>query len=90
MTNGVTPKLIECLKMLFESGETFCSLFSDFYTRCQKSKEKEDLFADELQVLARKVIHIYPEWRFQVNKALKAQFAHWLWDKYFAAMAQIY
>ena len=79
--------LIEYLIMSFESGETFSSLLGDFYVRCQKPKETEDQFADELQVLARKVINVCPEWKSQVNEALKTQFAHQLWDQYFEAMA---
>ena len=79
--------LIEHLKTSFESGETFSSLLGDFYARCQKPKETEDQFTDELQILARKVISICPKWKSQVNKALKTQFAHQLWDQLFAAMA---
>ena len=40
--------LNEDLRMLFESGKTFSSLLGDFYARCQKPKETEDQFADEL------------------------------------------
>ena len=60
--------LIEHLKTSFESGETFSSLLGDFYARCQKPKETEDQFTDELQILARKVISICPKWKSQVNK----------------------
>ena len=77
-------ELINHLRTSFESGKTFSSLLGDFYARCQK---KQDQFADELQVLARKVISVCPEWRSQVNEALKSQFDHQLWDQYFAAMA---
>ena len=80
-------ELIEHLRMSFESGETFSSLFGDFYVRYQKTKETEDQFADELQVLAKKVISVYPKWKSQVNEALKTQFAHQMWDQYFGAMA---
>ena len=68
-------------------GETFSSLLSDFYARCQKPKETEDQYADELQVLARKVISICPKQKSQVKKVLKTQFAHQLQDQYFATMA---
>ena len=63
-------QLIEHLRMSFESGETFSCLLCDFYARCQKPKETEDQFADELQVLAGKVISICPKWKSQVNEAL--------------------
>ena len=68
------------------SGETFSSLLGDFYARCQKPKETEDQFPDKLQVLARKVPSVCPKWKSHVNEALKTQFAHWLWDQYFAAL----
>ena len=80
-------RLIEHLRMSFKSGETFNSLLGDFYARSQKQRETEDQFADELQVLARKVISVCPECKSQVNEALKTQFAYHLWDQYFAAMA---
>ena len=73
-------KLIEHLRMSFESGETFSSLLSHFYARCQKPKETEDQFVDELQVLVRKIISVCPKWRSQVNEALKTKFAHRLQD----------
>ena len=53
-------RLNEHMRTSFESGETFNSLLSDFYVRYQKPIETEDLFADGLQVLARKVISICP------------------------------
>ena len=80
-------RFIQHLRMSFESGETFSSLLSDFYARCQKPKETEDQFADELQVLARKVISICPKWKSEVNEALKTQFPHQMQDQYIAAMA---
>ena len=68
-------RLTEHLRTSFESGETFSSL-GDFYARYQKPKETEDQFADELQVLAREVISICPDWKSQVNEALKTQFTN--------------
>ena len=59
------------------SQEKLSVLSSNFYARCQKPKETEDQFADELQVQVRKVISVCPKWRSQVNEALKTQFAHW-------------
>ena len=60
---------------------------SDFYSGSQCSKETEDLFADELQILSRKVLNIHQEWKAEVNKALKTQFAFLFGDLYHAAMA---
>ena len=79
--------LIEHLRTSFETGESFSSLVSDFYSRSQCNKETEDQFANELQVLSRKVLSIHPEWRAEVNDALKTQFAFRLCDPYLAAMA---
>ena len=81
--------LIEHLRTSFETGESFSSLVGDFYSRSQCTfKETEDQFADELQVLSRKVLSIRPEWRAEVNEALKTQFAFRLRDPYLAAMAR--
>ena len=63
--------LIEHLRTSFVSGETFSSLLGDFCARWQKPKETKDQFTDELQVLARKVISVCPEWKSQVNGVLK-------------------
>ena len=60
----------------------------DFYSRSQHNKETEHQFANELQVLSRKVLSIRPEWRAEVNEALKTQFAFRLHDPYLAAMAR--
>ena len=78
---------IEHLRTSFETGESFSSLVGDFYSRSQCNKETEDQFAYELQVLSRKVLSIRPEWRAEVNEALKTQFAFRLHDPYLAAMA---
>ena len=80
--------LIEHLRTSFETGESFSSLVGDFYSRSQCNKETEDQFANELQVLSRKVLSIQPEWRAEVNEALKTQFAFRLHDPYLAAMAR--
>ena len=39
-----------------QSGKTLSELISDFYGQSQKARETEDTFADDLQVLARKII----------------------------------
>ena len=79
--------LIEHLRPSFETGESFRSLVGDFYSGSQCNKETEDQFADELEVLNRKILSIHPEWRAEVNEALKTQFPFRLRDPYFVAMA---
>ena len=53
--------LIDHLTAAFQSGETENSLIGDFYNHIQKPKESEDAFADELQILVRKIIAMKPE-----------------------------
>ena len=48
--------LIDHLCDTFQSGDTLSKLISDFYGWSQKTQETEDTFADDLQVLARKII----------------------------------
>ena len=81
-------ELVEHLRTSFESGETFSSLVGDFYSCIQRPRETEDQFADELQILGRKVISIRPSWKQEANEALKTQFASRLRDPYLAAMAR--
>ena len=79
--------LIDHLHDAFQSGETLSELISDFYGQSQKARETEDTFADDLQVLARKIIACKPSFWKEANQQLKAQYAHKLWDQYYAAMA---
>ena len=46
------------------------------------------MFADELQVLVRKIVAHKPECISEVNQALKHQFAQNLRDPYFGAVAR--
>ena len=79
--------LIDHLCDAFQSGETLSELISNFYGQSQKTRQAEDTFADDLQVLARKIIAQKPSFRKEANQQLKAQYAHKLWDQYYAAMA---
>ena len=80
-------ELVEHLRKLFESGETFSLLVGDFYSCIQRPWETEDQFADELQILGQKVISIRPSWKQDANEALKTQFTSQLHDPYLVAMA---
>ena len=64
-------ELMEDLRKSFETGETFSSLVGDFDSHIQCHKETEDQFADELQILSSKVFSVHPEWKAEVNEALK-------------------
>ena len=47
----------------------------------------EDAFADDLQILVRKIIARKPSFRAEANEQLKHQYAHKLHDQYYAAIA---
>ena len=79
--------LVNHLKNAFQLGETMIELISDFYGHHQKRNESEDVFADDLQVLVRKIIACKPAFRAEANKQLKHQYAHKLNDRYYAAIA---
>ena len=82
--------LIDHLTTAFHSGETVNSLIGDFYNSTHKPKESEDAFADELQILVRKIIATKPEFYLQANEAVKHQYAHKLKDQYYGAIARNY
>ena len=74
--------LKEHLRTSLESGETFSSLVSDFYSHMQCLRETEDQFAKELQILSWKVISIRPEMKDEVN-----DHAFQLHDSYLSVIA---
>ena len=80
--------LMNHLKHAFQWGETMSELISDFYGWHQKKNELEDAFADDLQILVRKIIARKPSFRAEANEQLKNQYAHKLHDQYYAAIVQ--
>ena len=92
---GLTPEqeqsfqgLIDHLSLTFQSCKTVSSLIADFYNWCQRTRETEDAFADELQILVRKIIARKLEFINEANQALKHQFAQNLRDPYFGVVAR--
>ena len=79
--------LVNHLKHAFQLGETISKLISDFYSWHQKKNELEDAFADDLQILVRKIIACKPSFRAEANEHLKNQYAHKLHDQYYAVIA---
>ena len=79
--------LIDHLCDAFQLGEALSELISNFYGWSQKTRETEDTFANDLQVLARKIIVQKPSFRKEDNQQLKAQYMHKLWDQYHTAIA---
>ena len=80
--------LIDHLHLAFQSCKTVSSLIADFYNQSQKMWETEDAFADELQILVRKIIAQKPEFISEANQALKHQYAQNLRDPYFEVVAR--
>ena len=80
--------LIDHLSLAFQSCETVSSLIADFYNQFQKTRETEDAFADELQILVRKIVARKPEFIHEANQALKHQYAQNLRDPYFGVVAR--
>ena len=79
--------LVNHLKHAFQSGETMSELISDFHGQHQRKNKLEDAFADDLQILVRKIITHKPSFRAEANEQLKNQYAHKLHDQYYAAIA---
>ena len=84
---GLTPKkeqsfqgLIDHLSLAIQSCEIVSFLIADFYNQFQKTRETEDAFANELQILVRKIVARKPEFIHKANQALKHQFAQNLRD----------
>ena len=92
---GLNPKeeqsfqgLIDHLSLAFQSCEMVSSLIADFYNWSQEIWEAKDVFADELQVLVRKIVAQKPEFKSEANQALKHQFTQNLRDPYFRVVAR--
>ena len=79
--------LIDHLSLAFQSCEMVSSMIADFYNQSQKIWETEDAFADELQLLVRKIVAQKPEFITKANQALKHQYAQNLRDPYFGVVA---
>ena len=77
-----TPK-----EHFFQSGETVSEIISDFYGHTEKKNESEDVFADDLQILGWKIFAQETSFRANASKQLNHQYAHKLWDLYYAAIA---
>ena len=75
-------RLIKELAAVFSPCDDDASLMAEFYGRKQLAKETYDSFAEELQLLARKIINAKPSFKAEANNAMKQQFANGLKDEY--------
>ena len=69
-------------------GDNEANVLAKFYSRCQYTKESEESFADELQLLARKVISKKPDFRVNLDNTMKQRYASQLYDCSNASIAK--
>ena len=72
--------LLKHLSVAFQGGDDEANLLAEFYSCAQKVKELEEAFADELQILACKVIIKKPDFRVNLDTTLKQWYASQLLD----------
>ena len=72
--------LLKHLSITFQGGEDEANLLAEFYSCGQKAKETEEAFADELQILAHKVISKKPDFWHDLDMTLKQCYASQLYD----------
>ena len=72
--------LLQHLGVTFQGGDDEANVLVKFYSRCQYAKESEESFADELQLLARKVISKKPDFRVNLDNTMKQWYASQLYD----------
>ena len=68
------------LGVAFQGGDDEANILAEFYSRRQYAKESEESFADELLLLARKVISKKPDFRVNLDNTMKQRYASQLYD----------
>ena len=59
--------LLKHLSITFQGGDNEANILAKFYSHAQHAKESEEVFAVELQLLARKVISKKPNFRINLD-----------------------
>ena len=72
--------LLEHPSVAFQGGDDEADILAEFYSHRQQYKESEEVFTDELQSLARKVISKKPNFHNYLNRELKQWYANQLYD----------
>ena len=80
--------LLSHLGGAFQGGDDEANVLAEFYSRRQFAKESEESFADELQLLARKVISKKPDFRVNLDNTMKQRYASQLYDYSNASIAK--
>ena len=73
--------MLQHLGVAFQGGDDEANILAEFYSRRQYAKESEESFADELQLLARKVISKKPDFRVGLDNTMKQRYASQLYDR---------
>ena len=73
--------LLKHLSVTFQGGNKEANLIAEFYSHGQKPKESEEAFANELQILARKVMNRKPNFRQDLDTTLKQRYVSQLFDR---------
>ena len=73
-------ELLKHLSVAFQGGEDEANILTEFYSQAQKPKESEETFADELQLLAHKVISKRPAFREGLDTTLKQHYTNQLYN----------
>ena len=81
--------LLKHLSITFQGGNEEANLIAEFYSCGQKTKEMEEAFADELQILTWKVMTRKPNFQQDLDSTLKQRYASQLSDKHSASIAKI-
>ena len=76
------------LGVTFQGGNDEANVLAEFYSRRQYAKESEESFADELQLLAHKVISKKPNFRVNLDNTMKQRYASQLYDHSNASIAK--
>ena len=80
--------LLHYLSVAFQGGDDEAQILAEFYSCSQKPKESEEVFADELQVLAQKVLSKKPTFGENLNSTLKQHYTSQLYDNNSASIAK--
>ena len=81
-------ELLKHLSVAFQGGEDEANILAEFYSRAQKPKESKETFADELQLLTRKVISKRSAFREGLDTTLKQHYANQLYDRNSSSIAK--
>ena len=72
--------LLKHFSIAFQGDNNEANLLAKFYSHTQRAKELEEAFADELQLLAHKVISKKPDFCLNLDTTLKQWYVNQLYD----------